>query len=239
MAKQIRILQQPSISPEAYVELVAAKFLEAGDPEKAEQQRAYLRNQFDCFGLSATTWLGLLKTIFHEHGVFSGNQLKIFVSLCYQQDYREMHYTGQEMMQKRIKEWPRSWISVLEKSITTQSWWDTVDWLAKLTGMHFKTFPDLQVPYAQKWITSDNIWLQRVAIIHQLFYREDTNEELLFDLIRRRADSKEFFVQKACGWALRQHAKVFPERVAWFLSKQLLPKLAIREARKQLDKFRL
>jgi 3-methyladenine DNA glycosylase AlkD len=55
-------------------------------------------------------------------------------------------------------------------------------------------------------------------------------------MIRRRADSKEFFIQKACGWALRQHAKTFPKRVEWFLERNELPKLAIREARKQLDK---
>ncbi len=227
----------PTIAPEDYLELVAEKFLAKGDPIRAEQQRAYLRNQFDCYGLTAPEWLGLLKNTFIEHGTFRGNQLKRFVELCLQQDYREMHYTGLEMMQTRIKEWPLSWIRVLEKCIATQSWWDTVDWLAKLTGLHFKSYPELQHQYAHKWIEGNNIWLQRVAIIHQLFYREDTDEKLLFDMIRRRADSKEFFIQKACGWALRQHAKTFPKRVEGFIEKNQLPKLAVREARKQLDKI--
>jgi len=231
------VFKLPIITPEEYVDLVAEKFLAAGDPVRAVQQRAYMRHQFDYYGLSAPQWLGLLKTIFIENGTFTGKKLKTFVELCYQQDYREMHYTGQEMMQTRIKEWPSSWIKVLEKCITTESWWDTVDWLAKLTGIHFRSYPELQHQYAHKWIESNNIWLQRVAIIHQLLYREKTDEKLLFEMIRRRAHSKEFFIQKACGWALRQHAKTFPKRVEWFLERTELPKLAIREARKQLDKY--
>src|SRR5678815_938832 len=166
------VFKLPTITPEEYVDLVAEKFLAAGDPVKAEQQRAYMRHQFDYYGLPAPQWLGLLKTIFIVNGTFTGNKLKTFVELCYQQDYREMHYTGQEMMQTRIKEWPSSWIKVLEKCITTESWWDTVDWLAKLTGIHFRAYPALQHQYAYKWIESNNMWLQRVAIIHQLLYRE-------------------------------------------------------------------
>jgi len=228
--------KEPTLSPEDYLDLVAKEFLDKGDPIRAEQQRAYMRNQFDYCGLGAPQWLGMLKEIFHEHGTFSGKPMKVFLDLCYQQDYRELHYTGLEMMQTRIAEWPESWIKVLEKCITTNSWWDTVDWLAKLTGIHFRSYPELQHPYARKWIESENFWLQRVAIIHQLLYREKTDEKLLFEMIRRRADSKEFFIQKACGWALRQHAKTFPKRVEWFLERNELPKLAIREARKQLDK---
>jgi len=225
---------EATLSPEEYIDLVLERFSHVGDPIRAEQQRAYLRHKFDCCGLTAPQWLGLLKAIFQEQGTFRGNKLKTFVDLCYQQEYRELHYTGQEMMQTRIKEWPSSWIKVLEKSITTQSWWDSVDWLAKLTGIHFKSYPELQHVYAYKWIESDNFWLQRVAIIHQLFYREQTDEKLLFDMIRRRADSREIFIQKACGWALRQHAKTFPNKVKWFLERNTLSSLTIREARKQL-----
>ena len=216
--------------------MVAERFTEAGDPIRAEQQRAYMRNLFDYCGLGAPQWLGMLKEIFIQHGTFTGSKLKKYVELAYEQDYRELHYSGLEMMQTRIKEWPENWIKVLEKCIVTNSWWDTVDWLAKITGIHFKHYPHLQQEYAHKWIESNNMWLQRVAIIHQLLWKEKTDEKLLFEMIRRRADSKEFFIQKACGWALRQHAKTFPKSVERFLEKNELAKLTIREARKQLNK---
>ena len=226
----------PSISPEQYLQIITDRFTSEGDPLRAEQQRAYMKHQFEYCGLKAAQWMSMSKEIFATHGMYTGKALEKFVILCYDQEYREIQYVGLEMMQHRLKEQEKSWINVLEKCIQTQSWWDTVDWLAKLVGIHFKRFPELQHTYANKWISSDHMWLQRVAIIHQLFYKETTDEKLLFDMISRVADSKEFFIRKACGWALRQHAKVNPQHVRAFLKKQPLSNLSVREAMKQLEK---
>lgn len=224
------------IRPDQYLDLLIHAFVEAGDPGRAEQQRAYMRNQFDYCGLSAPQWMAMAKTFFTTHGVYSGKDLATFVQLCFAQEYREVHYVALEMMQRMLPVQNQSWIRVLEKTIQTHSWWDTVDWLAKLTGMHFRRFPELQHPYAYKWIASSDMWLQRVAIIHQLFYREDTDEKLLFEMISRVADRKEFFLRKACGWALRQHAKTYPDHVRSFIRKQPLSNLTVKEAMKQLNR---
>jgi 3-methyladenine DNA glycosylase AlkD len=226
----------PDISPEQYLQLITDRFTNEGDPLRAEQQRAYMKHKFGYCGLKAAQWMAIAKELFATHGMYTGKALEEFVMLCYDQEYREIQYVGLQMMQSKLKEQDKAWIKVLEKCIQTQSWWDTVDWLAKLAGIHFKRFPEFQHEYAYKWITSDHMWLQRVAIIHQLFYKEATDEKLLFDLISRVAGSKEFFIRKACGWALRQHAKVYPQHVRSFLKKQNLSGLTIREAMKQLDK---
>lgn len=229
-------MHTPIITPEQSIALLAASFLEAGDPLRAEQQHAYTRHQFAYYGLIAPKWLGIAKSHFATHGMYTGNELEQFVLGCLDQEYRELHFAGLQMMEKMLRHQNKSFISVLEKTIITQSWWDSVDWIAKLVGAHFKAYPELQHAYARQWIVSDNMWLQRVAIIHQLFYREKTDEKLLFDMILHVADSKEFFLRKACGWALRQHAKVFPEHVRQFIENHQLSGLTIREARKQLDK---
>jgi 3-methyladenine DNA glycosylase AlkD len=226
----------PIIPPEEYLEIISTLFVESGDPLRAEQQRAYMKDQFEYCGLGAPQWMAMAKELFATHGMYTGKSLQQFVKLCFDQDYREIQYVAIEMMQRMLPEQNKSWIRVLEKCITTHSWWDSVDWLAKLTGMHFKQFPELQHEYAYKWIDSENMWLQRVAIIHQLFYKETTDEKLLFEMIRKVADSKEFFLRKACGWALRQHAKTNPKAVERFLAKNTLSNLSVREARKQLNK---
>ena len=232
----MKALNTPTITPEVYFALITDIFTTKGDPIRAEQQRAYMRNQFEYCGLMAKEWLALLKDIFNEHGVFKGKPLKEFVFLCYDQEYREIQYAGLEMMQKRLTELDEKWIKVLEKLITTNSWWDTVDWLGKLTGIYFKSHPHLQHEYAYKWIHSNNMWLQRVAIIHQLLYKDDVDEKLLFDLITIQADNKEFFIRKACGWALRQYGKRYPQRVRWFLKHHTVSALTEREALKSLNR---
>lgn len=225
-----------TLSPQEFAGLVAETLEAKGSQERAVQQQAYMRHQFAYYGLTAPQWLAISRELFEQHGTFTGKKLEQFIVHCYASEYREMHYIGIEMMQKRLHEQSESWIRVFETCIQTASWWDSVDWLAKLTGMHFKRFPHLQEPYASKWIESDHIWLQRVAIIHQLLWKHDTDVSLLFRMIRRRADSKEFFIQKAGGWALRQHAKTDPQAVQKFLSTCKLSSLTIREANKQLNK---
>lgn len=226
----------PEISPEHYAALLADAFLEAGDPLRAEQQRAYTKNHFSYYGLIAPRWLGIAKKYFASHGMYTGKSLEQFVMLCFEQEYRELHFAALQMMESMLKYQSKSWIHVLEKCIQTQSWWDSVDWISKLVGAHIKAYPELQHTYARKWIVSDNMWLQRVAIIHQLFYREQTDEKLLFEMILHVADSKEFFLRKACGWALRQHAKIYPDHVKVFINKHSFSGLTIREAEKQLNK---
>ena len=67
-------------------------------------------------------------------------------------------------------------------------------------------------------------------ILYQLYYKEETDEERLFRYILRRANSDEFFVQKAIGWALREYAKTRPANVKSFVSRHQLKPLSKREA---------
>jgi 3-methyladenine DNA glycosylase AlkD len=177
----------------------------------------------------------MAKKTLAEHGMFTEKKLEEFVERCYDQDYREVVYVGIEMMQRMLAKQSKAWITVLEKCIVTNSWWDTVDWLAKLTGIHFRNYPELQHKYCYKWIESKNIWLQRVAIIHQLFYRKQTDENLLFDLIRCSAANKEFFIRKACGWALRQYSRTNPSAVIEFVESEKLSNLTTKEALRLID----
>jgi 3-methyladenine DNA glycosylase AlkD len=233
----LKKIKTPTLSPAEYVSRITDLFTTKGDPIRAEQQRAYMRNQFEYCGLMAPQWVGMLKEIFAEQGTFTGPKLKQFVFLCYDQEYREIQYAGLEMMQVRLKEQDEKWIKVLEKLIITNSWWDSVDWISKLVGIYFKVHPHLQHEYAYKWIHSDNMWLQRAAIIHQLLYKDDVDEKLLFDLIKIQAENKEFFIRKACGWALRQYGKRKPRRVEWFLKHHDVSALTEREALKSLNKI--
>ncbi len=64
------------------------------------------------------------------------------------------------------------------------------------------------------WVRSDDIWVARTAILHQLTYRDDTDGDRLFVYCRLRAGDSEFFIRKAIGWALRTYAAHEPDRVA-------------------------
>lgn len=92
-------------------------------------------------------------------------------------------------------------------------------------------------PVMEEWINHDNMWMRRTALLHQLLYKHETDEDMLYRFCILRADEKEFFIQKAMGWALRQYAHTKPSSVKSFLiaNKKLLSKLTYREAAKHLD----
>jgi 3-methyladenine DNA glycosylase AlkD len=226
----------PTLAPPEYLSMVMGLYREAGDPKTAEGQMAYMRHKFAYFGLKAPQWVPIARELMQNQGAYPGEDLKTFVRMCFDEEYREIHYFGLQMLEKRINTLGKEDIAFLEEMICTQSWWDSVDWINKLVSIHFQRHPDLQHTIARKWIMSENFWLQRVAIIHQLRYKESTDFDLMKEMILARTDSSEFFVQKAAGWALRQHSRVDPEGVAAFVDEHedQLSSLTKREALKHL-----
>jgi 3-methyladenine DNA glycosylase AlkD len=131
---------------------------------------------------------------------------------------------------------PSNFIKTIEHLLVNKSWWDTVDTLAGgAVGVHFQRFPAMREKYLAKWRKSDNFWLRRTTILFQLGYKKETDFLLLCDIIRENLDSKEFFINKAIGWALRQYARTDPQAVKKFVKVTPLEPLSRREAMKHLE----
>jgi 3-methyladenine DNA glycosylase AlkD len=217
-----------------YLSTIRRVLNDNGNPEYAQKQMQYMKNHFDFYGLNAPKWMGLSKEYFTEYGVFDGEDLKQFARLCFDEPQRELHYIALEMVQKQVKIQPEDFIFFLEELILTKSWWDSVDWIAKLVAMHFTRFPHQIHSITEGWIRHENMWLQRMAITFQRYFKAKTDENLLFDYILRTADSKEFFIQKGAGWALREYAKINPSAVIAFCETTKLAPLTRREALKHV-----
>lgn len=223
------------LSPDTYYHLVREAFRAQGKPDVAEGQMAYMRHQFAYFGLKMPAWTALTKDLLKTHGLPEGTALQALVRLCFADEHREMQYFALECVQKSMKKQPAGFIHFLEELICSKSWWDTVDWMAtKMVGVHFQRHPELIRPVTERWMASGQLWLQRVCLIFQLKYKEKTDTELLFRYIRQVAGSKEFFLQKGAGWALREYSKTNPEAVRHFLAETAVAPLTRREGGKYL-----
>jgi 3-methyladenine DNA glycosylase AlkD len=75
-----------------------------------------------------------------------------------------------------------------------------------------------------------------MGIIHQIKFKEKTNEDILFANCLTHAESKEFFIQKAIGWSLREYSKTNPEAVVQFVEANTFKPLSVREALRLLNK---
>lgn len=223
------------IKPATYIGIIKNVFQDHGDLSVAEGQMKYMRHQFEYYGIKSPVVTSLLKDIFTEHGWYEKEALKEFVRLCMQDECREINYAGLQMLERQMKKNPPDFIHFYEEIIQTKSWWDTVDWIRKIVDVHFQRFPDLILPTTEKWMASNNIWLQRICLIFQLTYKEKTDFALMKKHILQLADSEAFFIQKGAGWALRQYSKTDEQAVVDFIKNNpQLPPLTQREGLKWL-----
>lgn len=124
--------------------------------------------------------------------------------------------------------------------IVQGGWWDIVDWIAgKLiggSGRAFDTDPQRVAAVMDKWIDDRDLWVRRAAIICQLHRKARTDTRMLERFCLARAHETDFFMRKAIGWSLRQHARTDPDWVRGFVArhKGRLSSLSVREASKHL-----
>jgi 3-methyladenine DNA glycosylase AlkD len=101
-------------------------------------------------------------------------------------------------------------------------------------GGYLKLYPKLIPSIIQSYSNSGELWLQRSAILFQLEYKEHTDQELLFALCKKHKDTKEFFMNKSIGWALREYSKTNPQAVIDFVAANELAPLSRKEALRKI-----
>ncbi|MBV6428054.1 MAG: hypothetical protein KIPDCIKN_02579 [Haliscomenobacter sp.] len=226
-----------TLDPVAYSARVQAVFAQHADPHQAVPMARYMKNQFLFWGINQPKRKELTRQLILELGHPKQEDLGTLCQLCFEIPFREAQYVVQDLVRPQLRSLDVSFLEVVESLIPQKSWWDTVDFLApKLAGGLFFKFPGTLEHYAGKWIESPDIWFQRSAILSQLDFKSSTNADLLFGYILRRADSKEFFVQKASGWALRNYSKVNAPAVERFIRDHTLPALTKKEGLKWINR---
>ena len=128
-------------------------------------------------------------------------------------------------------------LPMYEEMIVTGAWWDTVDTLAsKRLGEILRNEPAPMRKAMRAWSRGEDMWKRRSAILCQISFKKETDLDLLFDLIEPSIGSKQFFLRKAIGWALRSYAWTDAKPVVAFVNanRARLAPLSVREALKNV-----
>ncbi|UOQ43232.1 DNA alkylation repair protein [Halobacillus salinarum] len=196
---------------------------------------AYMKHRFAFFGIKTPERKQLLKPLWKEYKDISETERLETAKLLFSKKERECHYAGLALLERGANKSPRSAVGFYHELLKTHSWWDTVDMIAaNLCGEYFRRFPEYLVPVTESWRSSTNMWVRRSSLLHQLSYKEKTNEALLFSTVDLLKEEKEFFIEKAIGWALREYSKTEPERVINYLEQTDCRPLSRREGLKWL-----
>jgi 3-methyladenine DNA glycosylase AlkD len=220
----------------SFINELETTFQKNSHPENAAAMAKYMRNHFSFFGIKTDDRRRIFKTIWKENQEeVSENPREIALQL-FAKGHREFHYCAIEILIKQLKgNYKKEDIQLIEKLITTNSWWDSVDTIAKnILGEHLLEYPLETEKVIERFSNSDNMWLNRSAILFQLGYKQKTNFELLQSECDKHKNSNEFFIQKAIGWALREYTKTNPEAVRNFVVNNNLKPLSKKEALKNI-----
>ncbi len=210
-------------------------FKENRNRENAVPMAKYMKNQFPFLGIKTPARRRLMRLFYQESGILTEPFQEDLVLDLWEQEEREYQYAALDYIRCSLKKLDKTDLPLLEKLLTTKSWWDTVDNLAQHpVGTIALKYPEVIPATIVGWAFGNHLWLQRAALLFQLKYKERTDERLLYAFIKRHSASKEFFIQKAIGWALREYSKTNPESVRKFIANNELPKLSVREGSKYI-----
>lgn len=209
------------------------------EPHRVAQMEAYMKNHFSFLGVMSGSRKTIFKQFKPELQQLSAQQTWEFLYECWANDSREIQYIGIDHLLTFYKKNAHSSDGKhFTYLLTNQTWWDSLDLLAShAVGHYARQFPDAFVTLAKEWEASSNFWLHRTLLIYQLKYKQQTDLALLQYYINAFKWNKEFFIQKAIGWSLREVSKWNPDWVKEVVSKEHLRGLAKREALKYVPNY--
>jgi 3-methyladenine DNA glycosylase AlkD len=231
------------MTPNAFAKEIKAALAPHRDPTRALAMRAYMRDQFEFIGVPTPQRRQAVLPILRQLPVADAAQLLAYADVLWAMPAREYQYVATDLLARKWKTLAVADIAHLLAIAQHASWWDSIDPLAGVVGDVVKA-ARTDTPEAQATMDAalqhESLWVRRIAMIHQLGWREHTDEDRLFGYARALAAESDFFIRKAIGWALRDYAWHAPDVVSRFLSasRDLMSPLTLREASKHLPPIR-
>lgn len=223
------------------LEELRAELAAAGDPERAAQQQRYMKSAMPYHGLAAPELKRLLRPHLAAFAPADRTTWEQTVRTWWDgATHREEWYAAIALARHpRARDWQDvETLGLYRHLIVTGAWWDVVDETAQhLVGACLLADRERVTPILRTWATDADLWVRRTAVICQIAHGKALDRRLLTDAIESNLDAPSFWLRKAIGWALRQHARVDPDWVRTYVDSlgARLSGLSRREATKHLD----
>lgn len=222
---------------------VRAALAAAADPSKAGPMQRYMKSALPFWGVSSPELRKAVRPVIAARPLPDRAAWESAVRTLYAEaSHREERYAALEVAGHRLYRAHRDVdaLPLFAWLVSEGAWWDLVDWTASYVDEVLRRQPDAAPPVVRAWASADDLWLRRVAIISQLRARDATDLDLLTHAIDTNLAGSpfgsEFFIRKAIGWALRQHARTDADWVRAFVAERgaRLSGLSRREALKHV-----
>lgn len=226
------------MSPFEVAAAIEERLRRLAQPERAVPMQAYLLGQFAFLGLPAPTRRAAVKDLV-THPAPDAAAVLATAEELWRLPEREFRYAAIDVLRHHRRLLRPAHLPAIKRLLLADPWWETVDGLAVVVGAILRDEARSEAGARSSmddWVVDSSMWVRRVAMLHQLGWRLDTDQRRLAAYALSLASDRDFFIRKAIGWALRDYARWNPEFVRNFVgtNRERLSSLTAREACKKL-----
>jgi 3-methyladenine DNA glycosylase AlkD len=228
-------------APKPLLLVLRRELAAAGTKERAAGARAYMKSAMPFHGVDTQTLRAICRRVFSAYPVAgTAAWRRDVLALWRGARFREERYAAIGLTGDRRARAFQTMASLpmYEEMIVTGAWWDYVDSLAsKRLGEILRNEPAPMRKAMRAWSRGGDMWKRRSAILCQITFKKETDLDFLFACIEPSLSSREFFLRKAIGWALRSYAWTDEKPIVLYVEKNRarLSPLSIREALKNVS----
>jgi 3-methyladenine DNA glycosylase AlkD len=218
----------------AFHRAIVAAMVPLNDQHLALGMRAYMRDQFPYLGIPTPLRRKTAMILVRRFEPPGAEDLRSAAISLWKLREREYQYIAVDLLNYRHAHLGVSDLPWLLKLAQEKPWWDTIDGLAKVVSRIVRRELTKGQLAMDRAVKARSFWVRRIAMLHQLGWRSQTDTTRLFAYADALAQEEQFFIRKAIGWALRDYAWHDPVAVRQYLQQagERLSKLTCREAGK-------
>ena len=210
----------------------------AADPDRAVNEKAYLKSPIDHYGVTVPAIRSAVKDLIRTQGGLTHRRVLAVVRRLWASPVHEQRMAAVFLLEAHVDLLQPADLPFIEKMIRGSFTWAYVDSLAAtVAGSLVEREPEL-AKELDRWSEDESFWIRRAALLALMGpLRRGRGEWARFKRYSdKMLDEKEFFIRKAIGWVLRETSKKRPDRVRKYVSSRLgrMAGVTFREAVKRL-----
>jgi 3-methyladenine DNA glycosylase AlkD len=219
--------------------IIERALAELGTPERAAQEKRYLKSDLDHFGASLPATRRLVAGTLADRPGVGRDELIATVDELWARRVHDCRTAAVELLRARADILGPADLVVVERLLRESSTWALVDPLAEhVAGGLVERHPGL-VATLDRWSADADFWIRRSAMLALLraLRRGEGDFERFAAYADGMLEEREFFIRKAIGWVLRDTSRKRPDLVFEWVAPRAsrCSGVTIREAVKHLS----
>jgi 3-methyladenine DNA glycosylase AlkD len=208
----------PAFDAAAASDAVVAALRPLGTPQRAAQEKKYLKSELEFLGVSVPAMRRVVLAAAREHRDLGRSDAVAWALALWREPVHERRMAAVEVLRRYTPELESADLTTLETLIREAASWALVDSLAGDIAGRIALRDDAAWPLIDQWAVDQDFWVRRSALLCLLPGTRAGQPDLV--RFERYAtpmlSEKEFFIRKAIGWVLREISAKDPAFVtAW------------------------